>query len=77
MEPSEVINSIYLLVAVVTVVVVSRLVYRKGMDLLASLIPIICSKHVDVDFLIGECLLMPACGCVQRDCPQEGRDLNE
>ncbi len=38
----------------VTIVVVSRLVYRKGMDLLASLIPIICSRHADVDFLIGE-----------------------
>ena len=37
-----------------TVVVVSRLVYRKGMDLLAGLIPIICSKHADVCFLIGE-----------------------
>lgn len=38
----------------VTIVVVSRLVYRKGMDLLAGLIPIVCSKHADVDFLIGE-----------------------
>ena len=37
----------------VTIVVVSRLVYRKGMDLLAGVIPIICSKHPDVHFIIG------------------------
>ncbi len=36
-----------------TVVVISRLVYRKGTDLLASLIPDICSAHPDVRFLIG------------------------
>lgn len=44
----------------VTVVVVSRLVYRKGMDLLAGLIPIICSKHRDVCFIVGECLSPPS-----------------
>ena len=38
---------------VVTVVVVSRLVYRKGMDLLAGIIPIVCARHPDVDFIIG------------------------
>ena len=37
----------------VTVVVVSRLVYRKGMDLLAGVIPIICANHPDVNFIIG------------------------
>ncbi|XP_072181179.1 phosphatidylinositol N-acetylglucosaminyltransferase subunit A-like [Diadema setosum] len=37
----------------ITIVVVSRLVYRKGMDLLAGIIPIICQAHSDVDFLIG------------------------
>ena len=37
----------------VTVVVVSRLVYRKGMDLLAGVIPIVCASHPDVDFIIG------------------------
>ena len=36
------------------IVIVSRLVYRKGMDLLASIIPEICQQHDDVDFLIGE-----------------------
>ncbi|XP_030852765.1 phosphatidylinositol N-acetylglucosaminyltransferase subunit A-like isoform X1 [Strongylocentrotus purpuratus] len=37
----------------ITIVIVSRLVYRKGMDLLAAIIPIICETHQDVDFLIG------------------------
>ncbi|GIY07826.1 n-acetylglucosaminyl-phosphatidylinositol biosynthetic protein [Caerostris darwini] len=37
----------------VTVVVISRLVYRKGIDLLAGVIPIICSRHPEVNFLIG------------------------
>ncbi|XP_064461193.1 phosphatidylinositol N-acetylglucosaminyltransferase subunit A-like isoform X2 [Ornithodoros turicata] len=37
----------------VTVVVVSRLVYRKGVDLLAGVIPIICHRHPDVRFIIG------------------------
>lgn len=33
--------------------IVSRLVYRKGVDLLARIIPDICSRHVDVHFLIA------------------------
>ena len=37
----------------VTVVVVSRLVYRKGADLLAGIIPALCSRHRDLHFLIG------------------------
>lgn len=37
----------------ITIVVVSRLVYRKGIDLLASLIPILCERNPSVDFLIG------------------------
>lgn len=37
----------------ITIVVVSRLVYRKGTDLLAGLIPIICSKFPEVNFIIG------------------------
>eukprot|EP01147_Barroeca_monosierra_P001083 gene1083-4314_t len=36
-----------------TVVVISRLYWRKGIDLLASVIPIVCSQHQDVDFIIG------------------------
>ena len=38
---------------IVTIVVISRLVYRKGMDLLAGIIPIVCYNHHNVDFLIG------------------------
>jgi phosphatidylinositol glycan class A protein len=37
----------------VTVVVVSRLVYRKGVDLLVGIIPAICQSYPEVDFLIG------------------------
>lgn len=40
----------------VTIVVISRLVYRKGMDLLAGVIPVVCQNHQDVDFLIGRFL---------------------
>ncbi|XP_031436845.1 phosphatidylinositol N-acetylglucosaminyltransferase subunit A [Clupea harengus] len=37
----------------ITVVVVSRLVYRKGIDLLGGIIPVLCAKHPDLCFLIG------------------------
>ncbi|XP_076236018.1 phosphatidylinositol glycan anchor biosynthesis class A isoform X2 [Calliopsis andreniformis] len=37
----------------ITIVIVSRLVYRKGVDLLARIIPAICSQHEDVQFLIA------------------------
>ncbi|XP_063988253.1 phosphatidylinositol N-acetylglucosaminyltransferase subunit A [Diachasmimorpha longicaudata] len=37
----------------ITIVVVSRLVYRKGVDLLAQIIPEICARHENVQFLIG------------------------
>ncbi|GFS30087.1 phosphatidylinositol N-acetylglucosaminyltransferase subunit A [Trichonephila inaurata madagascariensis] len=37
----------------ITIVVISRLVYRKGIDLLAGIIPIICTRHPNVNFLIG------------------------
>ncbi len=36
-----------------TIVVVSRLVYRKGTDLLAAIIPKICQTYPNVDFIIG------------------------
>ena len=42
-----------LLYFLVTIVVVSRLVYRKGVDLLAGLIPIICEKYPNIRFLVG------------------------
>ena len=38
------------------IVVVSRLVYRKGMDLLAGIIPEVCQKYTNVDFHIGKSL---------------------
>jgi phosphatidylinositol N-acetylglucosaminyltransferase subunit A len=37
----------------ITIVVMSRLVYRKGIDLLVSLIPRVCQMHSSVEFLIG------------------------
>jgi len=37
----------------VTIVVLSRLVYRKGIDLLVSVIPEVCKRHEHVHFLIG------------------------
>lgn len=36
-----------------TVVVLSRLVYRKGADLLAKIIPLVCAKHKSVRFIVG------------------------
>ena len=37
----------------IKIVVISRLVYRKGIDLLVGIIPMICSKFDNVDFIIG------------------------
>mmetsp|Transcript_2801 Transcript_2801/g.3725 ORF Transcript_2801/g.3725 Transcript_2801/m.3725 type:complete len:454 (+) Transcript_2801:76-1437(+) len=37
----------------VKIVVISRLVYRKGVDLLVGIIPKICKQHSNVDFIIG------------------------
>ncbi|KAI0218329.1 Phosphatidylinositol N-acetylglucosaminyltransferase GPI3 subunit, partial [Massospora cicadina] len=37
----------------VTIVVLSRLVYRKGIDLLVAVIPRICQAHPKVRFVIG------------------------
>lgn len=34
-------------------VALSRLVYRKGVDLLAAVIPAVCRRHPHVDFVIG------------------------
>ncbi|ORX42600.1 phosphatidylinositol N-acetylglucosaminyltransferase GPI3 subunit [Hesseltinella vesiculosa] len=36
-----------------TIVVISRLVYRKGVDLLVAVIPRICAMHKNVRFIIG------------------------
>lgn len=35
------------------IVVLCRLVYRKGADLLVDLLPRICARHPDIDFLVG------------------------
>lgn len=37
----------------ITIVVISRLVYRKGTGLLAAVIPELCSRHSDLQFVIG------------------------
>ncbi|XP_013919523.1 PREDICTED: phosphatidylinositol N-acetylglucosaminyltransferase subunit A isoform X2 [Thamnophis sirtalis] len=37
----------------ITIVVVSRLVYRKGIDLLSGIIPELCQKYPDLHFLVG------------------------
>ena len=37
----------------ITLVLVNRLVYRKGTDLVAGIIPEVCRKYAEVDFLIG------------------------
>lgn len=37
----------------VTIVVLSRLVYRKGIDLLVDVIPRVCAMHKNVRFIIG------------------------
>ena len=37
----------------IKIVVVSRLVYRKGVDLLVGIIPLICRQFDHVDFIIG------------------------
>lgn len=38
----------------ITVVALSRLVYRKGVDLLNVVVPAVCRRHPHVDFIIGE-----------------------
>lgn len=38
----------------ITVVALSRLVYRKGVDLLNVVIPAVCRRQPHVDFIIGE-----------------------
>uniref|UniRef100_A0A8C6U7F6 Phosphatidylinositol N-acetylglucosaminyltransferase subunit A n=1 Tax=Neogobius melanostomus TaxID=47308 RepID=A0A8C6U7F6_9GOBI len=37
----------------ITIVVISRLVYRKGIDLLGGIIPDLCHKYPELHFLIG------------------------
>jgi phosphatidylinositol glycan class A protein len=37
----------------INIVVVSRLTYRKGIDLLVDIIPAMCKKYPEVYFIIG------------------------
>lgn len=37
----------------INIVIVSRLVYRKGIDLVAKVIPIVCARYPQVHFIIG------------------------
>jgi len=37
----------------ITIVCMSRLVYRKGVDLLAAVVPLVCAACPEVDFLVG------------------------
>ena len=48
---------VFVTVVSVTIVVMSRLVYRKGADFLGVIIPDVCSQFPTVDFIIGK--LMP------------------
>jgi glycosyltransferase involved in cell wall biosynthesis len=45
----------------VTIVVISRLAYRKGIDLLVAAAPRICSAFPNVKFVIGEAPSFPVC----------------
>ena len=38
----------------VTIVVVSRLAYRKGVDLLVAVAPRLCKMYPNIRFLIGK-----------------------
>ncbi|XP_051840434.1 phosphatidylinositol N-acetylglucosaminyltransferase subunit A isoform X1 [Antechinus flavipes] len=39
--------------SIITIVVISRLVYRKGIDLLSGIIPELCQKYPDLNFIVG------------------------
>ncbi|XP_060228853.1 phosphatidylinositol N-acetylglucosaminyltransferase subunit A-like [Meriones unguiculatus] len=39
--------------SVITIAVISRLIYRKGIDLLSGIIPELCQKYPELTFLIG------------------------
>ncbi|MDP2436484.1 MAG: glycosyltransferase [archaeon] len=52
-RPSPSINASSSSTGRVIIVVVSRLTYRKGVDLLVGLVPIVCAQFPQVDFVIG------------------------
>lgn len=41
-----------------TIVCITRFVYRKGIDLLIAALPKVCALHSDVQFLIGAPLVL-------------------
>ena len=47
-------NTVHFMFFVVNIVVMSRLVYRKGADLLVGLVPLVCKARPEVHFIIGE-----------------------
>jgi len=49
----NILRDLHQFIYIVTICVVSRLVYRKGMDLLVNVIPKICAQHQKVNFIIG------------------------
>ena len=60
----------------VTVVALSRLVYRKGIDLLVVIIPEMCYRYPQLDFVIGTSLahgLMRSCNCPVVQCLSQAR----
>lgn len=55
----------------VTVVALSRLVYRKGIDLLVVIIPEMCYRYPQLDFVIGTLWahgLTLSCNCPANQC---------
>jgi phosphatidylinositol glycan class A protein len=37
----------------INIVIISRLVYRKGTDLLAQIIPVVCERYHNAHFIVG------------------------
>ena len=52
----EEINFSYSQIIAVVIVMLSRLVYRKGVDLMTEIIPILCDRHEDVSQTQNCCL---------------------
>ncbi len=57
----------------VTIVCISRLVYRKGIDLLIAALPKVCALHPDVRFLVGQSPspIPSQPGCAELTCPDD------
>jgi phosphatidylinositol glycan class A protein len=55
---SRVLMTFLTFLLVVTIVVISRLAYRKGIDLLVATAPRICAAFPNVRFLVGELIFI-------------------